>query len=387
MSLLRVLVIENDSDHAWLLREALTLAAPGCVNVTDCRALCDAQTHVADGAFDAVITDLATSDNGDDATVQSIRDRFPNVPLLVLATTADEMTMMAGMAAGADEYLLKEQLDGEVLLRTVRHAVARKEAQLHAHQAQESRVALSAMERMLAVVGHELRAPLAAIRLNADFVTQAENALNHAEMQCLDMIQSEAERLVKLVNDLLEAARLDSGKAKWKREAFDVIDVCRRAIDIVTPLADHDDGAVRLRFDPPVDSIRMVGDGGAIQRALINLLTNAIKHTPGGYVRLGCEANDQIIRIEVADTGRGMSQEVMEQLGRPFALNGGMIDVGDISGAGLGLSICKGIAEAHGGQLHVDSTPGVGSTFTLELQAHGEIELNSERDSTQPSKI
>ncbi|MCH9023193.1 MAG: ATP-binding protein [Planctomycetes bacterium] len=125
----------------------------------------------------------------------------------------------------------------------------------------------------------------------------------------------------------------------------------------------------------------MCGDADAIRRLIINLVTNAAKHTKHGSIRIDIEEilqqDDRSIKLAVSDTGEGIPQEIIKKLGQAFALNAGMVGADYVKGSGLGLTICKGIAAAHGGSITVDSTPEKGATFTVILKA----------DLAEPEKI
>lgn len=229
---------------------------------------------------------------------------------------------------------------------------------------------LVAMERVLAIVAHELRTPLAGMRAMVEMLQCPESRGSGNDAEFLRRLHQEILRMSQTIDDLLEAARLNSGKARWNWSDFGLEPVCRLAIESVRPLLDQQ-VELRSEVDPP--ALRMNGDADALRRLLINLLSNARKHTEGGQIRVtvrGRRANGlPWIELSVTDTGRGMEPQVLAKLGEAFALNSGVVGANSFSGTGLGLAICKGIAEAHGGTMRADSKLGHGTTILALLRA------------------
>jgi PAS domain S-box-containing protein len=233
------------------------------------------------------------------------------------------------------------------------------------------RGAVKAQERLLGVVGHELRTPLAGIRAIAELLLD-DGAREMAEFDTfLANIHDEAVRMSGLVNDLLEVARMRSGVASWNWSMVALQEVCEAAVRTIRPLIDRARVEVTTKVDPP--DLVMRGDNNGIRQLLINLLSNAGKHTPKGSIQVlatGFENDGQsFIRLTVSDTGSGMTPEVARRLGEAFALNSGVIGASCVKGSGLGLAICRGIVTAHGGKITVKSAQGTGSVFTAMLRA------------------
>jgi len=191
------------------------------------------------------------------------------------------------------------------------------------------------------------------------------------EMRFLQTIHDETVRMSDMVNNMLEAARLNSGFVDWNWSTVRVDQACRDAASILRPLVDGSEIEVDLEIRP--ETIVMNGDPEAIRRLIINLASNAAKHTSAGRITIAAhevnQAGRRMIQIQVSDTGEGIADSVAQKLGQAFALNQGVIGDEFVKGAGLGLSICKGIAAAHGGVITVSSKVGEGATFTVLLEA------------------
>jgi len=257
---------------------------------------------------------------------------------------------------------------------------------------QALRKAVASMEQVLGVVGHELRTPLAGVRAISELLllqgeaegVDGRNGGAPSRQQMLASLNDQVVRMADTVNDLLEAARLNSGMAKWNWSQFNLRDVCEEAMETVRPLVDA--VAVELSIEPAPEAagLTMNGDANAVRRLVLNLLNNALKHTRHGFVRVSARAvaaDVDWVEVTVSDSGEGIPPEIRARLGHAFALNAGIVGDNHVRGTGLGLAICKGIAAAHGGQIEIHSDVGRGTIVTVKLRA------DLESPSTDPGAI
>jgi PAS domain S-box-containing protein len=254
--------------------------------------------------------------------------------------------------------------------RIVRDITDRRRAQGLERERTSLRDAVSAMEQVLGVVGHELRTPLAGLRAMSEYLlTDAARATDEYE-QFLSGIHDEVVRMSDTVNDLLEAARLNSGRARWNWASVSVAEACRDAVDSIRPLVDA--SRVRLSLAVRPEAATMAGDADGVRRLVLNLLNNARKHTDAGAIDVTAECFERggkgYVRLCVRDTGSGIRPEIASRLGEAFLLNSGVVGDHYCGGTGLGLAICKGIAAAHGGELLVESVPDQGTSITAEMR-------------------
>jgi signal transduction histidine kinase len=231
--------------------------------------------------------------------------------------------------------------------------------------------AMSGMEQVLGVVGHELRTPLAALHAMVEYMLSPESKGTPQAEKFLPMIHSEVSRMSDTVDNLLEAARLDSGRARWNWQRFTLASIFDEVIENCRLLVD--DNRVTLRQELCPRSLQMWGDEGAVRRLLLNFISNARKNTTSGTIELigrsFMEGDHRWIELQVRDSGRGIDPSIASRLGEAFALNSGVVGANCVQGTGLGLAICKGIAAAHGGRLAVHSVLGRGTTISALLRA------------------
>jgi PAS domain S-box-containing protein len=233
----------------------------------------------------------------------------------------------------------------------------------------------------LSSASHELRTPLTSIlgflklmekSFGKDFypdLAREEASGDKAAkfMQNMAVVRSEAERLGRLVNDLLDLNKIQSGRMEWRDEKLSVATLLDRASEAFKGRAAAK-GQVRFLVEPPAFPLYVVADGDSLQQVLINLLDNALKFTEQGYVRLSVEAEDDTVTIQVCDTGKGIAEEDREQI---FDLFYQVHDVNQRSskefGTGLGLAICRQIVTHYGGEITVTSSDGGGTCFRFTL--------------------
>ena len=218
--------------------------------------------------------------------------------------------------------------------------------------------AFETQKRFVADASHELRTPLTAIRGNADLMTLAPPEERDI---CLAAIRREAERMTRLVGDLLLLAEADVETQPLQLRAVDLDEVVLEIHHSATLLADGKVGVVLEHADP----VNMTVDPDRIQQLLLNLVDNAVKFTPaGGVVTLSLQAVPTGANIEVSDSGIGIPPDVQQSIFERFYR---VEESRTTRGSGLGLAICAWIVAAHGGTISVRSQPGMGSTFSVFL--------------------
>ena len=220
-------------------------------------------------------------------------------------------------------------------------------------------------DELISIVSHELRTPLTSIRSALGLMASGHLGEQPARGQrMLDIAVTNMDRLIRLINDMLDLERLNSGEESVAHSLCDAGDLMLLAADSVRRVAE--DAGVRLNVTPV--SAGLLGDRDRLQQVLINLLANAVKFSPsdGGSVWLDAEASPAEIVFRVRDEGRGIPSNKIETIFERFA----QVDASDSrekGGTGLGLAICRAIVTQHGGQIWAESTPGSGTTICVAL--------------------
>jgi signal transduction histidine kinase len=226
---------------------------------------------------------------------------------------------------------------------------------------------LEARTRLMQDVAHELKNPLSVIHGYASYLLKDKAGLDEETRRALRAVLSNADRLVGLIDHLQDAARLESSGFAVETRPIEGSALLQEACE-AAELAAAAKG-VRLRWRSPVgDSLLVVADPRRILQVLGNLLSNAIKFTPeGGTIDAQAQRDGEFVRFAVVDTGVGIPAEELPNLfGRFYQTS---TNTQKKKGLGLGLSICKGLVEAHGGRIWVESAPSIGSSFNFTLPA------------------
>jgi two-component system sensor histidine kinase KdpD len=239
-------------------------------------------------------------------------------------------------------------------------ALDRERLQREAVEAEALRRSDALKTAVLRAVSHDLRSPLMAILTSASALSRDDLALEDADRdELLETIRVEAERLDRLVGDLLDLSRLQAGAVHVEPAPWAMDDL------IVQALGDLGVQAGRVEVSLPEESPIVAVDAQQVERALVNLIENALKFSrPGEPVRVQIGAHGAVGVVRVVDHGPGVPPDELEQIFEPFRRGR---EAGNVRGAGLGLAIARGFAEANGGHVSVESRRGQGATFTLEL--------------------
>ena len=221
-------------------------------------------------------------------------------------------------------------------------------------------------DEFVAVISHDLRAPLTAIIGYVESLLRREEAFEERDARALRVIERHSHRLARLLDDLLLIAEFTAGTLSLQLEAVELGPLVSEAIELAQPLADA--GRIELAVDK-AEVAPLLADRAGVARLLDNLISNAIKFTgEGGRVTVRLRASPQGARFEVEDTGIGISRADRELIFSGFFRARSAIEHG-VPGAGLGLAIVKAVVEAHGGQVTLASEEGAGSCFSVELPA------------------
>jgi signal transduction histidine kinase len=220
--------------------------------------------------------------------------------------------------------------------------------------------------RFLSDVSHELRTPLSSIiNLARLMLSRADGPLVEEQEKQLQMIQRSAEWLAEMVNELLDVAKIESGMVEVRPDDFSVAELFGALRGMLRPLATNE--AVALLIDDPAEPLPLHSDEQRVAQVLRNFVSNALKFTAEGEVRLTAEpVGDGMVRFTVADTGIGIAPADQERVFQDFAQVDGPIQR-RVRGTGLGLPLSRKLARLLGGDVTLESEVGAGSRFSLVI--------------------
>jgi signal transduction histidine kinase/DNA-binding response OmpR family regulator/HAMP domain-containing protein len=284
-----------------------------------------------------------------------------------------ELPPGALVSSAAELPSLDEALEGEVTIERDGRTLDVTAAYLGGDESEgvvwtvRDRTERARLERLksefVSTASHELRSPLTSIKGFVELLAHRSD-LSGQQREYVDIIMLSTNRVVDLVNDLLDVARVEAGRMEIHRRPTDLADVVGEVTTLMGPRISEKRQS--LAVDIPADLPRALADPGRVRQILTNLLTNAHLYTPeGGELGVSLASTPGWVLMTVSDNGRGMSPEDLEQVYERFYRGR---DGGATAGSGLGLSIVRSLVELHGGSIEVESEVGAGTTFTVRLQ-------------------
>ncbi len=379
----KILLIEDNLAEARLLQEFLKQAQSQDFIVVHVQRLQNALQELTQDhglySYNAILLDLTLPDSEGLSSLPKLIDSAPSVPIVVLTNTNDEALAIEAVRQGAQDYLVKRQVNVDVLVRSLHYAIARKqvlESLRTTNKTLETRVEERTAElvkakeinqfksEFVSMISHDIRNPLNTILLAAGLLQDSGDKLTKEKKSShFQMIRSAIKNMAQLLDEVSLIGQADSGKLQCELISLDLQSFCRQLIDEAQ--LNLKDKQINLVFTSVGEFRNALWDESLLRHILGNLLTNAIKYSqPGGTVKFELIGQEQAIAFRIADEGIGIPAADQQRLFQPFQR---AENVGSIPGTGLGLAIVKKCVDAHGGEIFVNSQVGVGTTFTVIL--------------------
>ncbi|HEY9668124.1 MAG TPA: hybrid sensor histidine kinase/response regulator [Coleofasciculaceae cyanobacterium] len=373
-----ILLIEDSLAEARLLKEILKDAKFKDFRLVHVKRLGEAIERLQHDFFDVILLDLTLPDSEGLASLPRLIGHAPSLPIVVLTNTNDDELAIEAVRQGAQDYLVKRQVNAEVLVRSLRYAIERKQAMeslRSLNESLENRVQERTAElvkanelnqlksEFVSMISHDFRNPLNTILLSTGLLQNHHQKLTKAKkLTHFRLIRLAIEDMARLLDEVSVIGKSDLGKLQCQPSPLDLEAFC---CELVEELQLGTGETHQLVFTRLGELGEAVWDENLLRHILGNLLINAIKYSPeGGTVWFELIAQERTVTFRIQDRGIGISLEDQQQLFQPFYRAN---NVGTIPGNGLGLAIAKKCVEAHGGQIAVISEVGVGTTFTVTL--------------------
>ncbi len=373
-----VLIVEDSAPYAKLLAKQIQRAGEAEISCDIASRLQEALEQLANQFYDVVLLDLNLPDSDTEETLAQLHFVNDHAPVVVLTGLEDEQIGLRAVQDGAQDYLVKQDISEDVLLRSLRYATARRQAQVATRRTAELEQVL-AQERDLSeqrrqfasIVSHELNTPLSVILSAAHLLYDQNPRITPEKRKAkLDQITSTVKQLTDLMENLLFIGRTDNNQTiHLEKTSLDMVAFVQRLINVLQQLPQS---IPQIVLNCPQELLRAKLDEGLMNIVFNNLLSNACKYSPEDSVVTVTLAVDETDHdkfcLSVADQGRGIPAAELDKLFQPFYRAS---NVQGVRGTGVGLATVKRVVDAHGGTFHIESTVNVGTTFTLTLPING----------------
>jgi len=347
-----ILLIEDNPGDARLVIEALREQDPHSSVLVHVGSMREAEQYLAAHPVDIILLDQGLPDAQGLAAVRQIHAAAPDVTLVVLTHIDDEELATTAMQEGAQDYLVKGQIETRGLLRALRYSVERKRLDLLKGE-------------FVSTVSHELRTPLTSIAASLGLLAGQADKLPEWAARLASIAHTNCQRLVRLVNDILDIEKLGSLEFVFKMKRVSLRPLIEAAIEASRGFSESH--KMRIRMQSDCEEADVFVDADRLAQVVTNLLSNAVKFSAGSKdVMVGIEKRGKTARISVRDYGPGVPIEFRPRIFDKFA-QAEATDARQESGTGLGLSIVKVIVRRLGGEVgFVDAVSG-GTIFQVDL--------------------
>ncbi len=361
-----VLLIEDNDGDVRLIQEMLGDAAGESFRLECAERLMLGLERLARGGIEVVLLDLSLPESQGLDSFHHVRTKAPDTPVVVLTGSNDEELGNRAVQSGAQDYLIKGQVDAPLLGRALRYAIERGriEKELR-HRAEQLAEMDRRKDEFLATLAHELRNPLAPIR-NSLHILRMSCGAGSASEHVLEMMERQVSHMVRLVDDLMEVSRITRGKINLRKERVELTAILRSAVETSRPLAEA--ARHQLAITVPTEPLILEADPVRLSQIIANLLNNAAKYTEeGGRISLTVRREQDQAVISIRDTGVGIPADMLPRIFDMFAQLDRTLKRSQ-GGLGIGLHLARTLVEMHGGRIEARSDGlGHGSEFIFSL--------------------
>lgn len=369
-----VLYIEDDLALARLLQRRMSRSGFKVELANDAK---EGIAKLKDKKFQLILVDYNLPDMNGIEVIKKIHSEYAKIPIIILTAGGDERIAIRALEAGASDYAVKDvnQNYFELLPQIMQAAhvkerlakeVERKNRELLIAK-EKAEEASRAKTEFLATISHEIRTPLNVVTNLSTILSKT--ALDEHQARLTKSIKINADLLMRLISDLLDITKIEDKKIELEQIPFFIKDVLNEIETMFTEEFIHKD--LELCIFDNTNNIKVIGDSVRIQQILMNLISNALKFTDVGFVKIIADAqiNNNIanIIIKIIDTGIGVNEENLNRIFDKFTQADASINR-RFGGSGLGLSIVRGLINLMNGDIKVTSKEGEGSCFEFSIQ-------------------
>lgn len=366
LNILNILLVEDNFPDYFMLKkqfEKLQNISINLTHVTTCR---DAITCLQKTLFDVILLDLSLPDSHNLDTVKTIYHHSQDIPILVLTGLDDEITAIASVREGAQDYLVKGEINLDNLQRSIRYAIERKQ-RLKEITILNQKLLISnqELENYAHIVSHDLKQPLQTILASSQLILHLEKNLEEKSSQLLNFILNSSNQMNKLIDSLLSYAQIN--KKNVEKEIIDCEIILEQVIKYLDKQIQDSQAIIDIEINEQNKPVTIFYNAIQLSQIFQNLITNAIKYIPDDRtpkIKISIEKKEGIWLFMVKDNGIGIKAENQTRI---FQMLERVNIEKKYSGTGIGLAICQKIIEINGGKIWIKSDENQGSTFFFTI--------------------
>jgi signal transduction histidine kinase len=366
-----ILLIEDNPGDARLVEILLEESDLLNVQIIHRLTLGDGIAELQKRDFAVVLLDLTLPDSRGFETLERLIATKPDVNVVVMTGLADKVLGLNAVKAGAQDFLMKGGFDSDLLSKTLRYAIERKNVLIKLAAATRAREVAEESARMkeqfIASISHEMRTPMNAIYGMSNLLAQTK--LDSEQRSFIDSVRQSSEILLGVINDILEVSTLQNGQMHFEAADFDLTELMFNLVNVMQYKKAEKPLEFQLSIDPSVPKY-VLGDKLRLNQILYNIVGNAVKFTDHGFIKIriamGKQEGDNLtLSFIVEDSGIGIPQEKIETIFESFTRIRTKERI--FEGTGLGLAIVKNLVVQQGGRVSARSEPQKGTTITVEM--------------------
>lgn len=343
---IKVLLVEDNPDDALLVQEMIRARGAGQFELSVERTLVDSLNRLKKESFDLILLDFNLPDSRGIATMKNLQKEASHLAIVVITGMDEEAVALEALKNGAEDFLVKSEFDGSLLIRSARYAVERK-------RSEDLQRASKAKDEFLANMSHELRTPMNSIIGFSEVLCKEKfGALNERQKKYAQNILISGRYLLSLINEVLDLAKVESGQMVLEASLFPVKGCLEEALLMMEGLPFS--AKIKPVLELTEDLGEIYADQRKIKQVVYNLLANAVKFTSNGKVGIRARRIEGGIEVAVWDTGIGIAPENLGKVFEAF-FRVESAYAKETEGTGLGLAICRKIVELHGGKIWIES--------------------------------
>ena len=356
---MKVLLVEDSPADARLMREALAEQAPAEFEVIHAECLGEAFEALSEDLYEVILLDVGLPDSQGLDTALRTQAHAPRVAIVVLTGFEDEDLAVKAVQSGAQDYLVKGDVEGKTVARSLRYAVERKRTEEELRSARDAAEAASiAKSQFLANISHEVRTPLNGIIGMTEMTLSTD--VSEQQREYLELAMASADSLLTVFNGILDISKIEAGRLELDPIEFNLQDTLGDALKTFA-LRARDKNLELIVSGPAAIPPTLVGDPDRLRQVIVNLLDNAIKFTERGAITLDLELEPSTdekcrLRFTVTDTGVGVPPDKHQAIFETFS-QADSSTTRNYGGTGLGLAITSSLVAMMGGRVWLESPP------------------------------